>query len=154
MNGRSPRPVLERFEAFVVPEPNSGCHLWIGTRTGQGYGSLRVDGKMRRSHRIAWQMAHGPVPGGLQVLHQCDTPICVNVQHLFLGTIQKNVQDMIAKGRRRGRGRPLTLATVQAIREEQGTAPQRVVAQRFGISQSHISLIWSGNIWTSLPWPS
>ncbi len=52
------------------------------------------------AHRAAWIEANGPIPEGMNVLHHCDNPPCVNVEHLFLGTAADNTQDMIAKGRR------------------------------------------------------
>lgn len=102
------RPAIERFTDLYVPEPNSGCWLWTGGSLGSmGYGAFSPAGatfKVRGvvyAHRFAYEHFVGPVPAGLCVLHRCDTPPCVNPDHLFLGTQLENVRDMMAKGRDR-----------------------------------------------------
>jgi hypothetical protein len=79
------------------------CLIWTGALLRSGYGSLalRLAGEKResRAHRVAWIVFRGPIPAGMQVLHRCDTPACVNVEHLFLGTQGDNVFDAIEKGR-------------------------------------------------------
>ena len=96
------RTVAERIRAHSTITP-SGCIEWTGTRTRGGYGSIKVDGAMRRVPRVAWALAHGPIPEGMHVLHKCDNPPCCNVEHLFLGTNADNIADRIAK-RRNPRG--------------------------------------------------
>jgi hypothetical protein len=90
----------ERFEAKVMPEPTTGCHLWIGATTPAGYGALNLnrDG-VKYAHRISFELHHGPIPPGMDICHRCDTPACVNPEHLFAGTRLDNVRDMHAKGR-------------------------------------------------------
>lgn len=98
------KPLSERFAEQTLPEPNTGCLLWTGAVSGFGYGVIGSGGRggqTIKAHRLAWEMAHGAVPDGLCVLHKCDTPACVNASHLFLGTRQANVDDMMAKGRHR-----------------------------------------------------
>ena len=94
----------QRFLAKVSASNDQGCKLWTGARIKRyGYGQfgVKVDGKwgMRRAHRVAWEIAHGPIPDGLCVLHDCDVTNCVNPAHLFLGTQTQNMADMRAKGR-------------------------------------------------------
>ena len=84
---------------MVSPEPNTGCHLWVGSVNHAGYGTTRRDGKFIRVHRAAWEAERGSVPAGLHVLHRCDVPSCVNVEHLFLGTHAENMADRDSKGR-------------------------------------------------------
>ena len=95
----SARREAAQFEKFVIPEPNSGCFLWLGTVTGRGYGRLRSGGRVYAAHRFAWMLEHGPIPPGLFVLHRCDNPPCVNTRHLFLGTAADNAHDCVSKGR-------------------------------------------------------
>jgi hypothetical protein len=95
----------ERFEQYVFPEPNSGCFLWVGAWGTKGYGQFHIGGRSgaaHKAHRVAWELANGPIPVGLQVLHKCDTPCCVNPDHLFLGSNLDNHRDKARKGRGRG----------------------------------------------------
>ncbi|ALC12519.1 HNH endonuclease signature motif containing protein [Sphingopyxis sp. 113P3] len=103
---------IARFQSRVSPEPNSGCWLWLGAANEQGRGSFRygMAGEQKRTglaSRISYEMAIGPIPDGMQVLHRCDVPLCVNPDHLFLGTVTDNMRDMVAKGRHRLTGLPL-----------------------------------------------
>lgn len=84
----------------VVIDPVTGCWLWqLSTR--KKYGRFFRKGKMKSAHVEAYELWRGPVPEGMKVLHNCDTPPCCNPEHLFLGSQGQNVADMDAKGRRR-----------------------------------------------------
>lgn len=96
----------ERLAAGLVRMPN-GCLEWTGADLGNGYGYLGVEGKNMLTHRFAWELANGPIPDGLCVLHHCDNPPCAETEpseaypegHLFLGTQADNASDMTSKGR-------------------------------------------------------
>lgn len=77
----------------------SGCIEWNGSRLPKGYGQISVGGKNVLTHRVAWELANGPIPNGLFVLHRCDNPPCINKECLFLGTKAENNADRAAKGR-------------------------------------------------------
>lgn len=81
----------------------SECILTTYATDAGGYGVIGIyKGSLHttvQAHRKAWEDEHGPIPPGMKVLHRCDNPPCVNVDHLFLGTQADNIADMIAKGR-------------------------------------------------------
>lgn len=97
--------IKERFDNFYIPEPNTGCWLWIGAIEKWGYGKITIheNGKrfQEKVHRTSYRIFKGTIPHGLFVLHKCDVRCCVNPDHLFLGTLRDNSQDMIRKGRHR-----------------------------------------------------
>lgn len=88
-----------RMENYI-PVPESGCWLWLGGWDANGYGKVSRNGKViTTAHRLFYFERNGPIPTGLVVCHKCDTPACCNPDHLFLGTYQDNIDDMIRKGR-------------------------------------------------------
>lgn len=98
------RSVEDRFNEKHTPEPNSGCWIWTAAVGSWGYGRLEVGVKetgfwAEPAHRVSYQIHRGKIPEGLHVLHKCDTPLCVNPDHLFVGTPRMNTADMVAKGR-------------------------------------------------------
>lgn len=86
-----------RFAKFISKQP-SGCWLWTGAAVRR-YGAFQLNGRLIKAHRLAWIFAKGPIPNGLCVCHTCDTPLCVNPRHLFLGTHKTNADDRERKGR-------------------------------------------------------
>lgn len=77
------------------------CWLWTGAKNRDGYGHLRVGGRLRGAHQVAFVSAGGLLVTGLEVCHKCDRRDCVRPSHLFQATHAENVRDMIAKGRDR-----------------------------------------------------
>lgn len=154
-----------RFFAKVNPNGPTAhahlgsCHVWTGgiqfRRSGAGYGKVQVGGHTRSAHRVAWEIAYGPIPAGLFVLHHCDTPSCVRAAgHLFLGTHQENMDDMVRKGsvRRRGErnGRArLTAVQVATIRMRyaRGGIRQHDLAAEYGVSATNVSEIIRNKTW-------
>lgn len=90
-----PKPFTERY----IPEPMSGCWLWLDAVTSSGHGCLRIGGKAYGAHVISYLTHKGSVPSGLVVRHACDTPSCVNPDHLELGTKGDNNRDTVRRGR-------------------------------------------------------
>jgi len=85
----------------------SGCLEWTKSVVIGGYGQIKVNGKSLKTHRFSWELAHGPIPEDMDVLHHCDNPPCCQTDptagypdgHLFLGTAADNMADRDAKGR-------------------------------------------------------
>jgi hypothetical protein len=108
-----------RFWAKV--DRSGNCWVWTGCINEWGYGAFMPyrAKQLVGAHRYSWQLHHGPIPEGLCVLHHCDNPPCVNPEHLFLGTFQDNVDDMMCKGRkiaRRGEANGQSKLTEDDIR--------------------------------------
>lgn len=98
------KPLEDRFLEKTTVGTLEQCWLWMATKNNKGYGLLQqqIDGAngKRLAHRIAYELFIGPIPEGMCALHRCDTPACVNPNHIFLGTMRDNIADMDAKGRR------------------------------------------------------
>ena len=80
------------------------CWLWMAAKDSSGYGRIWFDNALKGAHRVAWEIANGPIPisagyHGACVLHACDRGDCVNQSHLFIGTQAENIADTVAKGR-------------------------------------------------------
>lgn len=139
----------EAFEQRISPEPNTGCWLWVGSVSDHGYGALRpkpVNGRSPRvlAHRFSWELHRGPIAAGLCVCHRCDNRLCVNPDHLFLGTVQENNADMLAKGRHaHGERAPSARFTdadvAEMLRRYLGGERQKSIAASFGTVASVVS---------------
>ena len=75
-----------------------GHLIWVGGMTSAGYGEVRVNGGYQYAHRLAWVLAYGSIPEGLNILHRCDTPPCIEPRHLYAGTQADNAGDMVRAG--------------------------------------------------------
>ena len=150
-------PAAERFEHYYIPEPNSGCWLWIGATNKRGYGifccrprKTRSNSGMMGAHIFSWEFHKGP-RNGLHVLHSCDNPACVNPDHLHLGTHQDNMKERDKRGRQANRvgiknGRAtVTEDDVRAIRAD--LRWPRFIALDFGMPVSTIQKIRQFKTW-------
>ena len=94
-------PDLLRLESQTSINEATQCWEWTGSKNAKGYGKLWFSPLQRvaSAHRVSYSIRVGEIPDGLHVLHKCDNPGCVNPAHLFLGTNQDNMDDMVRKGR-------------------------------------------------------
>ena len=152
-------PLLDRFTAKYIPEPNSGCWLWTGAALPNGYGLI---GAGRRNqghlyaHRASYELHCGAIPQGSYVLHRCDNPWCVNPDHLFVGTQADNMEDKRKKGRALSHEKHpnsiLTTEIVASIRSEYaaGDTSLSILGRKHRIGTQHVHDIVRNKIWRSL----
>lgn len=148
-----------RIFSKVAPDPNSGCWLWTGATFNHGRPQLRMGSKVVLAARVAYMAFKGEQPGDLLVCHKCDTPLCVNPDHLFLGTHADNMADCVAKGRQaRNRGEKagravLSEAQVREIRSiyAKGGIGSEALGREYGVTGRQIRYIVSGQEWGHVP---
>lgn len=138
------------FWKFV--NKTDSCWIWTGNvRNGYGRFSIKSDGIF--AHRYSWQLCRGSIPEGICVLHNCpggDNPLCVNPDHLFLGTQVDNNKDKVAKNRQsRGEDQGCSKLTTEAVREIRRLPSSTLIslAQRFGVHLATIHHVRHGKTW-------
>lgn len=156
----TPKDIARFWSKVAMTSDPDKCWEWTASRRRRGYGQFNLNGKILTSHRLAWELTKGEITGGLFVCHQCDNPSCCNPSHLFLGTNNDNVQDMVKKGRqapgeiksRQGEKHgqhKLTAEQILSIRERysKGGISQRKLAKEFFVTQANIWHIVNGMTW-------
>lgn len=160
------RPLEQRFwEKVDKTQPIFGtgqttnCWVWTAyiskphTRGSAGYGEIQVEGHHQTAHRVSWEIHFGAIPDGLMVLHKCDVRHCVRPDHLFLGTTDDNMADMVRKGRSTHDGHPPLKLSDEQVREIRSLAkctPHGFLASMYGVSKSMISGIGCGRFRTKV----
>jgi predicted XRE-type DNA-binding protein len=140
--GRPPVDPVKRFLS-KVKHVESGCHEWQAGLARGGYGKFQ-HGKTMQAHRASYQFFKGNIPEGMCVMHKCDNRLCVNPEHLMIGTLTDNIADMDSKGRRGTKSR-LTRAQAAEILNLVGTGlSQQQIGDMFGVDQTTISRIALG----------
>lgn len=151
----STRRLIEHFLAKVGGPTPTGCWEWQGFIDRGGYGRYKwVDRTNWIAHRLMFALAFGDFDWSLDVCHMCDYRKCVNPDHLFLGTAQDNIDDMVKKGRQRtARGEQngmskLTSETVQRIKEMRAAGmTQEEIGAYHGVRHSTVGRILRGSAW-------
>lgn len=142
----------------------AACWQWKGSTNADGYGRLRRGRGTQRAHRVAWLLTRGEIPAGSLVCHHCDNPPCVNPAHLFLGTIQDNTADKVAKGRQakgrayvflRGEDHARAKLTDEIVLEARrryaaGGVTYRELASEFGVQAAAMGNAIAGRKWRHL----
>lgn len=147
------------FLNYVSVQGEDDCWPWLGAQNGRGYGRLEYEGKYQQAHRVSYQIYCEPIPDGYNVLHSCDNGICVNPKHLFLGSQQDNVDDMVSKNRDNfggnrpmiGSEHPRAELNEDKVREikrllEEGHR-HRDIAEWFNVARQTITNISTGQKW-------
>jgi hypothetical protein len=140
---------ISKRETFLskIKIEDDGCWNWTGVVNGWGYGRLAYQSTHQAAHRYAYEEFIGPIPEDKCVCHRCDNPSCVNPEHLFLGTLADNSQDMVRKGRHIG-SRKLNEEKVRVIRQLIARGVKhKDIASTYGVTRSAI-----GNIATKTTW--
>lgn len=149
MSGR-PRNTYTSIVARLVLQPETGCRVWPDATNDKGYGRVTINYEEWAVHVLVWTHHNGRPPHGLYVCHTCDIPTCAEITHLWLGTHQENMDDMVRKGRQRSSfgqrngASALSDERVQRLRDIHRLRPQLSggqLAEIFGISQAQVSRI-------------
>ena len=146
----------QRFWDKVDIQTRGECWEWAAAQDADCYGLFKLSNKMYRAHRVCWEFIYGPIPEGICVLHSCDNPPCVNPEHLFLGTNQDNMDDMVEKGHLKGARNPkakLTAAIVLDLRQTYALnrLNQKEAAKTLGVCKNSIWNAVHRQTWTHLP---
>lgn len=149
-------PIAERLDARTEIVTESGCWLWTGYTNPKGYGYIGKNPftKEVTVHRARWELVHGPIPGGVHILHRCDVPCCSNPDHLFAGSNQDNVDDKMNKGRHKpNKGINHGMAVladeqVLDIRRRYSDGERQVdLADHFGVTRQQVYVIVHRKQW-------
>lgn len=165
-NNRNPLPVtLGWLKSRSIVSESSGCWEWAGASVPAGYGVFQnaITESNYYAHRTSYFIANGGISHGMQVLHHCDNPACVNPDHLFEGTQADNMRDCASKGRnamqknpeclcggRNGRARINEVQALAIIARRQGGESYASLGREFGISPTAARYIFIGRNWKHL----
>ena len=153
-NQNAALPMPQRFISKLIFGATD-CWLWNGSRNRGDYGTFPYQGESK-AHRVSYRLFKGSIPTGMNVLHRCDVPSCVNPDHLFLGTQKDNVLDMVQKKRHRcvpkhGEQNPMAKLTVDLVNKIRSMAQdgikQNLLAKEFAVSPMTISRIVNRESW-------
>lgn len=145
--------MTEPFEEKYIPEPMSGCWIWLRSVRTDGYGNVKFRGRADRAHRVSYTLNKGEIPKGKFVLHKCDNRLCVNPDHLYLGHYLENAAD---RKRRKGysdqsceNNNCAKIRHSDVVEMLSSPDTNAEIARRFGIGAGHVWRIRAGKTnWT------
>lgn len=143
----------DRFLANIEPDTNGGCWLWAGTPTLSGYGKITLNKRPFMAHRLSWELHHGAAPASdMDVCHRCDVRMCVNPDHLFIGTRADNLGDMVRKGRSLtgDRNHNAVLTNEQAVAIYLDPRRHAEIAAAYGVGYWVVSQVKTRRRWWSV----
>lgn len=148
---------MERFYSKTLRNPANGCLEWQAGTYPSGYGCFWYQGKTRRANRVAWMIEKGD-PGTLFVCHTCDNPLCVDIEHLFLGTPFENNQDKTSKDRVmigvKVKSAKLTDQQVLEIRQRSANGESTTqMLDDYPVDRSNLNRVISGENWQRVGGP-
>lgn len=146
-------PVVDRFWKYV--KKTKSCWIWTSKNQASGYGRLKIKGKHISVHRFSYELHKGKIPVGLFVCHSCDNRLCVNPDHLWLGTNTDNIRDMEKKGRSKHPNKEnhwkskFSISDIKKIREKYKTGyfSKKELAKEFGTCKSNMASILQNKTW-------
>lgn len=144
--------IEKRFWSKVEVKERHDCWFWRAGKDKNGYGMFWIKPQNQPAHKVAYKFEFGSFEKGLHVLHKCDNPSCVNPYHLFLGTNQDNIKDMIKKGRslkgEKAHSAKLTEIEVKQIKKliNEGMS-SGMISKRFKVHKSTIKDIKALRTW-------
>jgi len=128
-------------------EITESCWLWMGSKNRKGYGKFCYKGNTTMpAHRASYEIFVEPIPENLFVCHACDVRNCVNPDHLWLGTHQENMMDMVDKGRAYSKLTGVDVFTIRQLVEKVGVSRKKIM-EKYGINDGHLSLIINRLCW-------
>jgi hypothetical protein len=139
------------FVAAAIQSETDDCILWPYGKLKAGYGRFQVDGVSYNAHRYICEAVYGAPDKGIYAAHKCGVRACINPRHLYWATPAQNSADKYLhntyqRGERHGQS-ILTESDVREILKLKEKVSQRILAERYGVTQSTISDVHTGRTW-------
>lgn len=149
---------LDRVMALVTKHKD-GHWMWKGSRCGRRrqYGQVRLRGKKTVAHKAVWLLLVGEIPSGFELLHQCGRSLCVNPEHLKIGTHLENmreasmdIQDKVQRGETHHNSKLFDQEVIDIISRAESGESKTSLAKEYGISQPYVSMLCQ-RLWRKKP---